>query len=132
MNSINILRRISIMVSTTLVSGLVSFAALAEDAAPAAGKPMGGLLSQAPIFIVIIALMYFLMIRPQNKRAKEHRDLVSKIAKGDEVLTSGGIMGVVEKVSDGLVVVRVSDGVNITFQKQAIAASLPKGTMKSI
>jgi preprotein translocase subunit YajC len=75
--------------------------------------------------------MYFLMIRPQMKRQKEHRDLISKLAKGDEVITSGGIAGRVDDLGDNFITVEVADGVRLKLQRTAIVAVLPKGTLKS-
>ena len=92
----------------------------------------GGLFSLLPMLIIIFVFMYFVMIRPQSKRAKEHRALLSNLAKGDEVVTNGGIVGKVEKLSDDFVILSVSEGVNIHFQKAAISAVLPKGTTKTI
>jgi preprotein translocase subunit YajC len=77
-------------------------------------------------------LFYLILWRPQAKRAKEHRELVGGLSKGDEVLTSGGILGRITNVSDDYVTVEVSDGVEVSLQKSAIAAALPKGTIKSI
>ena len=70
--------------------------------------------------------------RPQSKRAKEHRDLVGSISKGDEVMTSGGLLGKVTKVNDEYIVGEISDGVQIKLQKSSVAAALPKGTINQI
>jgi preprotein translocase subunit YajC len=75
--------------------------------------------------------MYFLMIRPQMKRAKEHRELTSKLAKCDEVFTTGGIAGRVDYLGESLVTVEIADGVRVKLQRAAIVAVLPKGTLKS-
>ena len=104
---------------------------------PAAAQTAGQAAAPSPIpsFVlmgVIFLGMYFLLFRPQMKRAKEHRELVSRLQKGDEVVTSGGIAGKVSKVADDFVVIEVSDTVELKFQKQAIAATLPKGTLKAI
>jgi preprotein translocase subunit YajC len=72
------------------------------------------------------------MWRPQSKRAKEHKNLVSSLSKGDEVITNGGIAGKISKVSEDFIAMEVSEGVELKVQKVAIAASLPKGTLKSI
>lgn len=97
-------------------------------AAPApAGAGFGTLLFP----IVLIAIMYFLMIRPQMKRQKEHKAMLEKISKGDEVLTAGGIAGVVTDIGDNFVGVEVADGVRIRVQKASIGNVLPKGTLKS-
>lgn len=80
----------------------------------------------------LFVVFYFLAIRPQRKRQKEHSDMVAALAKGDEVVTSSGILGKVNKVDDDYVVLQVADNVELKFQKVAINAVLPKGTLKSI
>jgi len=72
------------------------------------------------------------LIRPQNKRRKEHQELVSSLNKGDEVVTAGGVVGTITKVEDDFVKVQVSDQVEMRVQKSAIGATLPKGTLKSL
>ena len=79
-----------------------------------------------------ILLFYFLLWRPQSKRAKEHRQLISGLDKGDEVVTSGGIAGRIVRVKDDFVVIQIAEGVEIKVQKVAVAAALPKGTLKEI
>ena len=105
------------------------FISPAAAQAPAAQpqSPMFGIVSM----LVLFGIMYFLMIRPQMKRQKEHRDLVSKLAKGDEVITSGGIAGRVDDLGDNFITVEVADGVRLKLQRTAIVAVLPKGTLKS-
>ena len=80
----------------------------------------------------MFVLVYLILWRPQAKRAKEHRELVTALTKGDEVLTSGGVLGKVTKVSDDYVTIEVAEGVELNMQKSAVAAALPKGTIKSI
>jgi preprotein translocase subunit YajC len=75
--------------------------------------------------------MYFLLFRPQMKRAKEHRELVAKLQKGDEVITSGGLAGRIEELGDSFVTVEIADKVSIKVQRGAVTAVLPKGTLKS-
>ncbi|MEF9674432.1 MULTISPECIES: preprotein translocase subunit YajC [unclassified Pseudomonas] len=106
--------------------------AFADGAAPAAAAgPMGGGFEW--IFLVGFLVIFYLMIwRPQAKRAKEQKNLLGNLAKGDEVVTTGGIAGKITKVSDDFVVLEVSDTVEMKFQKGAIAATLPKGTLKAI
>jgi preprotein translocase subunit YajC len=101
----------------------------AAQAAPGAAQPGG--LGSLLLPLVFIGLMFFLMIRPQMKRAKEHRELISKLAKGDEVITNGGIAGRIEDLGEAFVTVEIADGVRVKLQRQAIAAVLPKGTLKS-
>ena len=98
------------------------------QAAPA--QPgMGGFGLLMPI--ALIAIMYFLMIRPQMKRAKEHKAMVEKLARGDEVITSGGIAGTVTDIGESFIAVEVANGVQLRVQRAAIANVLPKGTLKS-
>ena len=77
-------------------------------------------------------IFYFLIWRPQSKRAKEHRELMSSLNKGDEVMTNGGILGKLTKVDDNYIVLQIHDNVEIKMQKSSITAVLPKGTLKSI
>ena len=81
--------------------------------------------------IVLIAIMYFLMIRPQMKRAKEHKAMVEKLSVGDEVITNGGIAGTVRAIGESFINVEVASGVELRVQKGAVANVLPKGTLKS-
>ena len=103
--------------------------ALAE-AAPAAqqGDPLTALLFP----IGLIALFYFFLIRPQSKRAKEHKAMTEGLQKGDEVVTAGGIVGQVNKVEEDFVKIQVAENMELRVQKSAIGATLPKGTLKSL
>ncbi|MFP3353789.1 preprotein translocase subunit YajC, partial [Pseudoalteromonas sp. SIMBA_153] len=103
-------------------------AAYADAAAPAAGPAGTGF---EWLFLVGFLVIFYLMIwRPQAKRAKEQKNLLGNLQKSDEVVTNGGIAGKIVKVSDDFVVLEVSDTVELKFQKGAIAATLPKGTLK--
>ena len=104
--------------------------ALAEGAAaaPAQGDPMTSLI----FMVVIFAVFYFLLIRPQAKRAKEHKAMITALAKGDEVVTVGGVLGRVTSLGDAYVTVDIAEGVEIKVQRQAIQTVLPKGTIKSV
>jgi preprotein translocase subunit YajC len=102
--------------------------AFAEAAAPAG--PGAGF--DWILIVGMVVIFYFFLIRPQSKRAKEHRQLVSTLAKGDEVVTTGGILGKVNKVTDDYVVIEIAANMEIKLQKNAISATLPKGTIKSI
>jgi preprotein translocase subunit YajC len=82
--------------------------------------------------LLMFAVLYFIMIRPQMKRQKEHRNMLAAMAKGDEVITNGGVVGKVSKVGEAYVGVEVADGVEITVQKAAVTTILPKGTIKSL
>ena len=100
--------------------------------AQAAGAaPAGGGFGMLLFPIILIAVMYFLMIRPQMKRAKEHKGMLDKLAKGDEVIASGGIAGTVTDIGDNFVTVEVADNVRLRVQKGAVGNVLPKGTLKS-
>jgi preprotein translocase subunit YajC len=92
---------------------------------------MDGVMQFLPI-ILMFAVLYFLMIRPQQKKAKEHKALLEALSKGDEVVSQGGIAGRVTKVGDEFVTVEVADKVEILIQKPAIALVLPKGTLKTL
>ena len=103
--------------------------AYAQTAAPAASSSDSSFLF---IMIPMFVVMYFVMIRPQMKRQKEHRNMLSAMAKGDEVVTNGGIVGKVTKVSDAYVGVEIAEGTEITVQKASVTTILPKGTIKSL
>ena len=104
--------------------------AYAQAAGTAANDPTGGLMGLLPLVLMFIVL-WFLMIRPQMKRAKEHKAMVEALSKGDEVVTQGGMAGRIVEVSDNFVHVEVADKVNVLVQRQAVATVLPKGTLKS-
>ena len=107
-------------------------AAYADAAAPAAAAGPAGSGFEWVFLIGFLVIFYLMIWRPQAKRAKEHKNLLGGLQKGDEVVTSGGIAGKVVKVSDEFVVIEVSDTVELKMQKGAIAAALPKGTLKAI
>ena len=92
----------------------------------------GGLMSFLVMFVPLILIMYFMMIRPQQKKMKQHKEMMGGLEKGDEVMTTGGIIGKVSKIKDDYVVLSLSEGMEIKFQKASIAQTLPKGTIKSI
>jgi preprotein translocase subunit YajC len=92
---------------------------------------MGNLTTFAPLVLMFV-VMYFLMIRPQQKRAKEQKSMMDALAKGDEVITSGGILGKVSKVTDAYVTVEIAANTDIVVQKNSITTLLPKGTLKSL
>lgn len=102
------------------------------QAAPAAQAPgfLGGF-GNLLLPIVLIGVMYFLIFRPQMKRAKEHRGMLEKLSKGDEVLTNGGIAGTVTDIGENFITVEIAANVRIRVQRGAIANVLPKGTLKS-
>ena len=99
----------------------------------AAGQAQqGGGFSLILMLAIFVFFMYFAVWRPQSKRAKEQRDLLGALTKGDEVMTAGGILGTIVKVSDNYIVLALNDSTEITIQKASIVSALPKGTIKSI
>lgn len=111
-----------------LAFALVPVVSMAAPAAQPQPSPW-----QLPIMLGIFFVIFWLMVwRPQSKRAKEHKSLLADLSKGDEVVTNAGIAGKVTKVTDDYIQVEVAANTVLTFQKQAIAATLPKGTIKAI
>ena len=84
------------------------------------------------MMVVLFGLMYFMMIRPQAKRQKEHRALIAGLAKGDEVVTNGGIAGRVDEVGETFITVEIASNVKVKVQKGAVQQVLPKGSLKSV
>ncbi|MFK8077357.1 MAG: preprotein translocase subunit YajC [Granulosicoccus sp.] len=99
--------------------------------AQAAGGAGGSIMGILPL-LLMLPIFYFLMIRPQQKRMKEHKAMVEALKKGDEVVSNGGLGGTVTKVGDAFITMRVAEGMEVNVQKQAIAALLPNGTLKSV
>jgi preprotein translocase subunit YajC len=89
------------------------------------------MLAQFLPLILIFAVFYFLLIRPQMKRAKEHKNLVANLAKGDEVVTNGGLLGKIVDLNDSFVTLELAENVHIKLQRHAVASVMPKGTVKS-
>lgn len=102
--------------------------AFAQEAAPQQPSMVYNLILFGGMFL----LFYLILWRPQSKRAKEHRELISSISKGDEVMTSGGLLGKVTRVGEDYMAIEVADGVELKLQKSSVAAALPKGTIKQI
>ena len=101
--------------------------AFAQTAAPASATD--SLMQMLPLVLMFVVL-YFIMIRPQMKRQKEHKSMLEALAKGDEITTAGGIVGRVSKLGDTYISLEVANGVEIQVQRSAIAQVLPKGTLK--
>lgn len=99
--------------------------------AQAGGGPASALTTIGPLILMLV-VFYFLLIRPQQKRMKEHTAMVQALKKGDEIVTNGGLGGTVTKVGDAYMKMRVSDNVEVSVQKSAVAALLPSGTLKDI
>ena len=108
------------------------FISTAQAQAQAAGAAGGqsALLQLLPL-VLIFVVFYFLLIRPQAKRAKEHKAMVAALAVGDEVVTSGGMLGKVTEAGDQFLTVEVAEGVRVKVQRHTVSSVLPKGTMKS-
>ena len=116
-----------------LIIGVLVFISNAYAQTAGAADPglMGNLTTFAPLILMFV-VMYFLMIRPQQKRQKELKTMMDALAKGDEVITVGGMLGRVVKVTDTYVTVEVAAGTEVVVQKNAVTALLPKGTLKSL
>ena len=107
---------------------------ISDAMAAAGGAPAGqadGTFSLVMIAAIFV-LFYFMLIRPQNKRAKEHRELIGNLKKGDEIITSGGVLAKVTDLNEQYLKASVADGVEIKIQRNAVSAVIPKGTLKSI
>lgn len=102
-----------------------------EAWAQAAAPGGADLMSMLPIILMFVVL-YFVMIRPQMKRAKEHKVMVEALQKGDEVIAAGGVLGKVTKVADNYVTIEISSNVEIRVQRPAVQLVLPKGTIKGV
>ena len=102
--------------------------AFAQTTSATPGGP--DLLMQALPFVVMFGLLYFIMIRPQMKRQKEHRAMIEALAKGDEVATAGGLLGKVTRLGDSHIGVEIASGVEVQLQRSAVVQVLPKGTIK--
>jgi preprotein translocase subunit YajC len=92
----------------------------------------GSFLGQYGFLILMFVAMYFLMIRPQQKRAKEQKAMMEALAKGDEVVTAGGLLGKIAKISDQYITLEVASGAELVVQKNSITMVLPKGTLKAL
>ena len=113
---------------------ILAFLGIADAFADTAPAPTGGLqgmMSFLPMLVILILFMYFMVIRPQTKRAKEHRNLVSNLKKGDEVVTAGGILGKIDEISDDFITLTIAEKTNIKVQKGSVSGFVPKGTLKS-
>ena len=98
-------------------------------AAAAGGDMQSTLMSMLPLLLMFVVL-YFVMIRPQMKKQKEHRSMIDALAKGDEIVTAGGLLGKVSKIGDAYIGVELAAGVEVQLQRSAVVQVLPKGTLK--
>jgi preprotein translocase subunit YajC len=117
-----------------MISLLDFFITPAQAAAAMGGNPSSSAASfSLPLMLVVfVGFIYFTVWRPQNKRAQEQKDLLNSLTKGDEVVTIGGLVGKISKISQTYIVLALSDNVEVTMQKSSIATVLPKGTMKAV
>ncbi len=104
---------------------------ISEAVAQNAAAPQSSGLEFFLMIGIFFLIMYFMIIRPQSKRAKEHKQLVESLAKGDEVVTNGGLLGKITEVGESFIQMEVSQGVAVKVQKNAVATVMPKGTLKS-
>jgi preprotein translocase subunit YajC len=103
-----------------------------SDALAAAPQGQGDPLMSFLPLILIFVVFYFLLIRPQAKKAKEHKQMVEALAKGDEVVTNGGLLGRISKVGDNFIELDITEGVTVKVQRHAVANLMPKGTIKGL
>ena len=101
---------------------------LISDAFAQAGGEAGGSLFSLLPLVVIFVLFYFLLIRPQQKRAKQHKEMVAALSKGEEVVTNGGLLGKVTDVDDNFISLEISSGLTVKVQRQSVSQVMPKGT----
>ncbi len=106
-----------------------AFAQTAPAAAAAGGDMQSSLMSMLPLVLMFVVL-YFVMIRPQMRKQKEHRTMIEALAKGDEIVTSGGLLGKVTKMGDSYLGLEVASGVELQVQRSAVVQVLPKGSIK--
>lgn len=104
---------------------------ISDAAAAAAPAQQADPMTSLIFFGGMILIFYFILIRPQSKRAKEHRALVSGLSKGDEVVTNGGILGKITDVSEQYVTIEIADNVQVKIQRAAVSTVLPKGSLKA-
>ena len=104
--------------------------AFAQTAPAAAGGDMQSTLMNMLPILVMFGVLYLVMIRPQMKKQKEHKNMIESIVKGDEVVTAGGFLGRISKLGDAFISVELADGVEVQMQRSVVVQVLPKGTMK--
>lgn len=112
----------------TVFAGIMPSVALADAGAETAANPMGSWLFLG----LMMAFFYFMLIRPQAKRAKAHENLIANLEVGDEVATTGGVIGLIRSLGDSMISLEISKGIEISVQRSAIVKSLPKGTLKAL
>jgi len=100
--------------------------------AQGAGAAPGGGMESILLIVLMFVVLYFLMIRPQMKRAKEHKGMIDALQKGDEVVTAGGVLGRISKINENYITVEVAPNVEIQMQRPSVQLVLPKGTIKNL
>ena len=100
--------------------------------APAGGAPLGGDMNFIIMMVLMFGVLYFFMIRPQMKRQKEQKKMVDELQKGDEVVTAGGVVGRITKLSEGYLTLEIAQNTEIVVQRVAVSLLLPKGTLKTL
>ena len=123
------MKTLSHSIFITLMAYMLPTTTLAANTHAATQQNM---LSMFPMLAAFGLFFYFMIIRPQNKRNKERKDTLSALSKGDEVVTTGGIVGTIESITDNFIRLSIANDVNISIKKDHIAHALPKGTMKNI
>lgn len=118
------------MISVFMSSAMAAGTGAAAGGTPANPAGAGGLVNIGLLVLIFVAF-YFLLLRPQSKRQKEHRKMVEALSRGDEVITSGGVLGRITQVDEQFIKVEVADGVEIRIQRSSVSTLLPKGTIKN-
>lgn len=109
-----------------------NFLVTSAHAAGAGPAPQGGGMSLVLMFVIFFIFVYFTIWRPQSKRAKEQKTLMSSLAKGDEVMTAGGMLGRISKLTEQYITLSIANNVEILMQKSSVITVMPKGTLKAI
>jgi len=115
-----------------MLDQMLSFFVSNAYAAETATTPQGGGMSFVLMFAIFFLFLYFMVWRPQSKRAKEQQNMLTALNKGDEVMTAGGMLGKISKITDQYIALAIADNIEITMQKSSVVSVLPKGTLKSI
>ena len=105
---------------------------ISDALAQNAPQQQGGGFELLIMVLIFFGIMYFMIIRPQSKRAKEHKKMVEALSKGDEVVTNGGMLGKITEIGDNFIQVEIAEGTEVKVQRQAISAIMPKGTSKNL
>ena len=103
-----------------------------NDAMAQTSPAQGGSGSFIFMMIIFLVIFYFVLIRPQTKQAKEHKSMIESLSKGDEVVTTGGMLGRINKIGDNFIAIEIASNVEIKVQKNSISAVMPKGTIKGL